>query len=230
MSTKTLLASACALVMVAAGRSSSAAPTFLYNPGIYTAIPSSQNGGGPFPVTNLFDNSNVTGWAIDGFTGNNPQGRDEGWVSVTLNQSYSISDILFAPRKPTGQTDSIDRLYVWISPTPFAVDVTNASSTNAFLATPLGEAPSLTVGPFATFNDTDYPLVGTINGQYLLARLVNTSDMDPDRNLGGRTLVVGVVPEPSSLVLAALGGLGLMAYRRRLVRRFSRSSRTHQRR
>lgn len=186
--------------------SSVAAPLeFLVNPGFYSATASSEFDG--YPASNVFDASNATSWAIRSFQGQ-PQGRDEGWISISLIDSYGIGGFRFAPRKATGLTDSIDRVHVWISSTPFNVNVQSAAATNAFLLTPTGTSPDVTLGPFENTIDTDYLLGANIEGQYLLARFVNTSDTHNDRNLGARTFLVGVVPEPASLALA---GMGLVA-------------------
>jgi hypothetical protein len=193
--------------------------TFLTNPGIYTPTPSSNfSDFAGQEVENLFDADNASLWAIDGYLGNNPQGRDEGWISVTLDQSYLITQLRFAPRKPTGATDSIDHAYIWVSNSPFGVDVTSAASTTAFLQTPTGGTPNLTLGPFADFADTDYPFASTQTGKYLLARFVNTSDGDNNRNLGGRTFLigqVGTIPEPSTLALLTIISLAALPTRRR---------------
>jgi len=184
-------------------------PTFLVNPGVYTATASSEflDGNLFFPVVNLFDDSDTT-WAIDGFAGNNSQGRDEGWVSINLDQAYLISDLRFAARKPTGSTDGIDEANIWVSKSPFSVDVTSATSTNAFLATLTGQVPDLTLGPFDSFADLDYSFGSVLPGKYVLAQFVNTSDGNNNRNLGVRTLevgIVGVVPEPTTYALALVG-------------------------
>jgi hypothetical protein len=209
----------CAVVagMLLGAQSAPAAPTFLLNPGVYTATPSSTFNDPPltFPVANLFDGDNSTAWAIQGFLGGNSQGRDEGWVSVQLNQTYLITDLRFAARKPSSNTDGIDAAYIWVSPTPFGVVATSAASTNAFLATPTGASPNLSIGPFANSNDADYSFGATLKGQYLLARFVNTTDHDSDRNLGVRTFVigeVGVAPEPGSMTLGAIGLTALLGY------------------
>jgi hypothetical protein len=193
-------------------------PIYLTNPGVYTATPSSTFSDFPgMDVEKLFDGNNATDWAIDGYLGNNSQGRDEGWVSVTLNSSYLITHLRFAPRKPTGNTDGIDRAYFWVSNTPFGVNVTSAASTNAFLGTVTGTNPNMTIGPFANFIDAEYAFASTMTGKYLLARFYNTSDGDSNRNLGARTLQigqVGTVPEPTS-VLLLLAGLALTNFSRR---------------
>ncbi len=199
--------------------SPSLASTFLLNPGVYTATPSSTFSDPPltFPVSNLFDgiNSTESVWAIQGYLGGNSQGREEGWISVQLNQTYLITDLRFAPRKPSGNTDGIDSAQVWVSPTPFSVNVTSAASTNAFLGTPTGAAPNLSIGPFATANDVDYSFGSTLTGKYLLARFRNTTDGDSNRNLGARTFVIGeigIVPEPSSIAFGAIGLATLLSF------------------
>jgi hypothetical protein len=218
MNSRTISWRLCAVVaaLLCAAQSSPAATTFLVNPGVYTGTPSSTFNDPPltFPVANLFDgiNSTESVWAIQGFLGGNSQGRDEGWVSVQLDQTYLITDLLFAPRKPSGNTDGIDAAYIWVSPTPFGVNVTSAASTNAFLATPIGASPNLSIGPFANANDVDYSFGATLAGKYLLGRFVNTTDHDNNRNLGARTFEVGVVPEPGSMALTAIGMVSLLSY------------------
>lgn len=196
-------------------------PIYLTNPGVYTATPSSTFSDFPgMDVGKLFDGNNATDWAIDGFLGHNPQGRDEGWVSVTLNDTYLITHLRFAPRKATGATDSIDRAYFWVSNTPLNVNVTSAASTNAFLSTIAGTNPNMTLGPFAHFNDAEYAFASTLSGKYLVARFTNTSDGDSNRNLGVRTLQIGqigTVPEPSTILLAAVAVLHLPSRRRESV-------------
>src|SRR5262245_39366852 len=126
------------------------AVTYLANPGVYTNLAASSTFTG-MPVDLVFD-STLTDWAIDGYRGNNPQGRDEGWVSATLDKSYLVSHLRFAPRKASGTINGIDDAYVWLSDAPFGVNVASAASTTAFLATAKGGAPDLTVGPFSTAN------------------------------------------------------------------------------
>ena len=198
-----LLAVAVVTLLAAEPSFASTPSTFLLNPGVYTATPSSTFNDPPltFPVSNLFDgiNSTESVWAIQGFLGGNSQGRDEGWISVQLDKTYLIADLRFAPRKPSGNTDGIDSAQVWVSPAPFSVNVTSAASTNAFLATPTGTAPNLSIGPFATANDVDYSFGSTLTGKYLLARFRNTTDHDNNRNLGVRTFVIGEVGSFQSL-------------------------------
>jgi hypothetical protein len=108
---------ACALLLAATAKQETAIavspPVYLTNPGVYTATPSSTFSDFPgMDVDKLFDGNNASNWAIDGFLGHNPQGRDEGWVSVTLNDTYLISHLRFAPRKPTGaQTESTGPIF-----------------------------------------------------------------------------------------------------------------------
>ena len=194
-------------------------PVYLPNPGVYTATPSSTFSDFPgMDVEKLFDGNNATDWAIDGFLGHNPQGRDEGWVSITLNDTYLITNLRFAPRKATGATDSIDRAYFWVSNTPLNVNVTSLASTNAFLSTVTGTNPNMSLGPFANFNDAEYAFASTLTGKYMLARFLNTSDGDSNRNLGARTLQigqVGTVPEPTAIALIVIAAASALPIRRR---------------
>ena len=84
-----------AITVISGKADATSPPIYLPNPGVYTATPSSTFSG--MDVEKLFDGNNATDWAIDGFSGHNPQGRDEGWVSVTLNDSYLITNLRFAP-------------------------------------------------------------------------------------------------------------------------------------
>lgn len=212
-----LFTGACLTCQSACGAATTTA--FLVNPGIYTAVGSSEFADfGNFSVGQMFDDNRDSEWAIDGYAGRNPQGRDEGWASIVLDQTYLITQIRLAPRRPSGSTDGIDRAYLWISTSPFNVNVRSAAATSAFAATPTGQTPTMTVGPFATLNEVDYPLASPIAGRYLLARFINTSDHDSNRNLSVGTLevgVAGVVPEPSALVLSALGLTGVFDWLRR---------------
>jgi hypothetical protein len=101
---------------------------------------------------------------------------------------------------------------------PFNVNVTSLASTNAFLSTITGTNPNMSLGPFADFNDAEYAFASTLTGKYVLARFLNTSDGDSNRNLGARTLQigqVGTVPEPSTIALLAIAGPGVLPTRRR---------------
>jgi hypothetical protein len=125
----------CSLLLAGMMMAPTAHAEILYNGGAttyYTNAVGSSTFGASFPITNLFLN-NTNEWAISGAAGGNPQGRDIGWASFQLDQLYRIDDILFQPRNATGQIDGINTLNVWISSTPFSVDVTNATSTNSFL-------------------------------------------------------------------------------------------------
>jgi hypothetical protein len=212
----TLVMIAWVIVAFAHTRSTSAV-TYLTNPGVYTATASSTFSDTPGEeLFKLFDADLASSWAIDSFAGNNPQGRDEGWVSVTLDQSYLITHLRFAPRKASGNTDGIDFLSVWVSHTPLGVDVTSGASTQAFLLSPEGGTPDLSIGPFASFAPLDYAFGTTLKGKYLLARFLNVSDHDNNRNLGGRALLigqVGAVPEPSTIIMVA-GVVGTLLSRR----------------
>ena len=196
-------------------RVSDAAP--LYGPTNYlNPVASSEVSG--FPITSIF-NASQGDWAIDGATSNNPQGRDQGWFSVNLDQEYSISSILFAPRNATGSVDGINTINVWISTTPFSVDVTNATSTSSFLIA--NPTPTWTQSTFANNTPVTYALPTAVNGQYLVAELINTSDPDVNRNLGATQFVVDAVavPEPSTVAMAlasiACGGFSLWRRRTR---------------
>ena len=189
----------------------------LYNGGAttyYTNAVGSSTFGASFPITNLFLN-NTNEWAIAGASGGNPQGRDIGWASFQLDQLYRIDDILFQPRNATGQIDGINTLNVWISSTPFSVDVTNATSTNTFLTN--NPTPTFTQSGFNGSLQT-FALGTPVIGQYFVTQLINTSDVDVNRNLGAEQFVVNaVVPEPSAsmMALAGLACGGYTMFRRR---------------
>ena len=199
------------------------ASSFLVNPGIYEAEASSEfSDFGDFSVSKLFDDEGdvESTWAIDGFAGNNPQGRDEGWVAATFNKTYLIDQLRFAARKPSGQTDGIDVAKFWLSTSPFNVDVTSASATDLFLTTPKGKSPQLEIGPFLSADEIDYSLGSEISARYLLAQFLNTTDSNNNRNFGARTLeigVTGVIPEPSTAFLTAMAACGVLVRRRRLA-------------
>jgi len=186
------------LAMLAA--SSSLQAEVLYGSTYYTNPVASSEYSGLYPVTALFDNDWNTPWVIAGEAGNNPQGREQGWVSFVLDQTYSIEDILFAPRSASGVPDGINTLKVWIGATSFGVDVTDAGSTSSFLSSPTGQSPTWTQSNFTTDSLQTYPLNTLVTGRYVLAQFINTTDTNLFRNLGGRELVVDAVPVPEPAV------------------------------
>jgi hypothetical protein len=204
----------CSLLFVGLMLSPATQAEILYNGGATTYFTNAV--GSSFfvndPVTNLFLN-NTTTWAIDGAAGNNPQGRDQGWVSFQLDQLYRIDDILFEARNATGQVDGINILNVWIASTPFTVDVTNPTSTSSFKSS--NPTPTFTQTGFNGALET-FTLATPVIGQYFVAELINTTDLNGSRNLGAKQFVVNaVVPEPSTYAMA-LAGLACGGY---LVRR-----------
>lgn len=213
-STSLVAAAACLAATVSHG-------AIVTDSGAYSGVASSFNTAfGGFPVSNLFDQDPLTEWAIDYTT--NPQGQDQGWISVTLDQSYLIDTLRFAPRTATGTVDSINELQVWISEAVFGVDVTDAAETNAFYSANDTSA-ALTIGPFTNNTEQDYSLTTAVQGRYILARFLNTDDTDANRNLGGKTFLIGAapadvpgtVPVPGTLPLIGAAALGLVGLRRR---------------
>lgn len=206
---------------IAIGSASVADASLLYGTAVNTnAVASSSFPGGGFGVNNLFDNNLSTEWVIDsygtnGSDGSNPQGRDQGWFSFTLDQVYTIDAIRFAPRNVTGQINGINTINVWIGTTSFGVDVTNASSTTAFLGS--ATAVTWTQSNFSSTAAQDYTLGTPLLGQYVLVQLINTTDTSLARNLGASEFVLsGVVPSAvPGTGLAAIGTLGLTGVARR---------------
>ena len=203
----------------AATASSRVVAEVLYGSTYYTAPVASSEYSELYPVTALFDNDADSPWVIAGEAGNNPQGREQGWVSFVLDQTYSIEDILFAPRSPSGQPDGIDTLRVWIGTTSFGVDVTSGASTSAFLSSLTGQNPTWSHSNFTSDAVQTYPLAQPVTGRYVLAEFINTTDTNTFRNLGGRELVVNAVavPEPTVGGLAA-AAVALVALVRRTRR------------
>jgi len=186
----------------------------LYGPTYYTSPVASSQFSSQYAITNVFDGDLNSQWAIRGFAGGNPQGRDEAWFSFTLDQSYTIDAIRFAPRNASGAVNGINTINVWIGSASFGVDVTSASSTSSFLTT--GGSSTWTQSNFASASAQTYALGAPIVGRYVLVQLINTTDADINRNLGAAEFVVSVasVPGGAAGVLGA-GLAGLVTRRRR---------------
>lgn len=189
----------------------------LQAPDAYRNIRASSVFGTGFEPAKLFDGNLDTAWAVGGANGANPQGRDEGWVSFETDKDFIVNRLTFAPRGPSGSVDGIDRLLLWASMSPFDVDVTNAASTAAFLASNV--PPSFQVSGFAATTNLPYTFAtGSLVSRYFLVRMLNESDTRANRNLGARSLgVLGtpLVPGP----LPILGVASAFATSRRLRRR-----------
>jgi len=205
----------------------------LYGPTYYTsAVASSTFLNDPtYGINNVFDSDLNTEWASWGndLNGDNPQGNQEVWFSFTLDQSYTIDAIRFAPRQRTGAVgDGISGMKVWISGTYLGVDVQSGSETSDFLSTTLGLAPTLNqlVDISDPFVPATYSLPSSVEGQYFLVQL--TTDVYlTDQNIGAREFVVSVsastVPEidpagMGSVLALVTGALGLLERRRLKVR------------
>lgn len=186
-------------------------------PDAYRNVLGSSAFGTGFEPTNLFDDDLATAWALGGANGANPQGRDEGWISFETDRDFIVNRLTFAPRGPSGDVDGVDRLMLWASMSPFDVDVTNASSTAAFLASNL--QPSFQKAGFAATSSLPYSYkTGSLVSRYFLVRLLNETDTRSSRNLGARSLgLLGtpLVPGP----LPVLGVASAFVTSRRLRRR-----------
>lgn len=186
-------------------------------PGGYLNVKGSSEFGTGYEASKLFDADPSSAWVIGGALGANPQGRDEAWLSFALDRDFIISQLSFTPRGATGTVDGIDRLQIWGSLNPFGVDVTDATSTAAFLASAL--PPSFQTSGFAVTVTPPYSYrFKPVSSRYFLVRLLNQSDTRSDRNLGGKFLELKgspMVPGP----LPVVGVATAFAASRRLRRR-----------
>lgn len=163
----------------------------------------------------LVDNDPNSAWAIAGFSGLNPQGRDEAWISFDLSKNSLLTELVFIPRGSSGNVDGVDQLLLWAAFEPFAVDVTSKASTDAFLS--LQQAPTLEVNGFS---DTvtppyQYPLLSPLV-RHVLVRLENHTDQRASRNLGAKQLLLRVIePVPAPLPAAGIASGWLWARRLR---------------
>lgn len=186
----------------------------------YLNLTASSVFGSGFEASQLVDGDLGTAWVLGGANGINPQGRDEGWFSFELLDDYVINKLYFAPRAASGTVDGVDRLQVWAGLNPFNVDVTDASSTAAFLATNL--QPSFQVNGFAPTPNLPYAYdTGSMLSRYVLVRLQNSTDSRADRNMGARLFLlqgIPLVPGP----VPVLGVASAFMASRRLRRRCRR--------
>jgi hypothetical protein len=213
------------VVLALALFNASADASLLVGSTVYTnAVASSEYSSASNNVARLFDNDLGTDWAINGtrwpsgFAGTNPQGREEGWVSFTFDQVYTLGSVEYAPRQASGTMDGTDTLKIWISSTPFGVDVTNATQTTNFLTSTTGLNPTKTISSFANSSLQSYSFGSPVTGQYVLLQFLNTTDTGQFRNIGGRDLLFstpagGTVPEPSSLTVLCVLALASLAMR-----------------
>jgi hypothetical protein len=198
--------------MAMVSMSSSANAAFLSGAAHYTSAVASSEFSSSYALSNIFDNDMNTQWAISSYAQTNPQGRDEGWFSFTLDQAYSIDAIRLAPRFATGTVDGFDTVNIWVGTSSFGVDVTSANSTSSFLATNTSASWSRT-GTFSGLQ-TFTPLAPIV-GQYVLVQLVNTSDTGVFRNLGLREFAFSANSVPAPGAIALVGAVGLYGGRRR---------------
>jgi MYXO-CTERM domain-containing protein len=203
-------AAASAIAMVSVAGSANA--EFLTGAAYYTSAVASSEFSSSYVIGNIFDNDMNTQWAISSYAQTNPQGRDVGWFSFTLDQAYSIDAIRLAPRFATGTVDGFDTVNIWVGTSSFGVDVTSASSTSSFLATNTSASWSRT-GNFSGLQT--FTPVAPIVGQYVLVQLINTSDNGTFRNLGLREFAFSANAVPAPGAIALLGLAGLAGRRRR---------------
>ena len=201
-STRNCAAAAAVAIVSVAG---SAHADFLTGTSYYTSAVASSEFSPVYAINNIFDNNMSTQWAIASYAGTNPQGRDEGWFSFTLDQAYSIDALRLAPRFATNTVDGFNTVKMWIGTSSFGVDVTSASSTSSFLASNTSTTWSRT-GMFDGLQT--FTLGAPVTGQYVLVQLINTTDTGTFRNLGLREFALSatVVPAPGAVALLGLAG------------------------
>ena len=202
---------ACAAVAILSVAGSAHAG-FLTGTSHYTSAVASSEFSSGYGIGNVFDNDMNTQWAISSYAQTNPQGRDEGWFSFTLDQAYSIDALRLAPRFATATVDGFDIARMWIGTSSFGVDVTSASSTSNFLASNTSATWSRT-GVFSGLQT--FSLGAPVVGQYVLVQLINTSDSGTFRNLGLREFALSATAVPAPGAVALVGLAGLAGSRRR---------------
>lgn len=208
-STKNLAAAAAVAIVTVAG---SAHADFLTGTSYYTSAVASSEFSAAYVINNVFDNDMATQWAIASYAGTNPHGRDVGWFSFTLDQSYSIDALRLAPRFATNTVDGFNTANMWIGTSSFGVDVTSASSTSSFLASNTPATWSRT-GMFDGLQT--FTLGAPVTGRYVLVQLINTVDTGTYRNLGLREFALSATAVPAPGAIAMLGLAGLASRRRR---------------
>ena len=217
LAARTALVVLSSVSIVVAAPSAPAQALVLTPPGGYFNVQGSSHFGSGYEASKVFDADPSSAWVIGGAIGSNPQGRDEAWLSFEIDKELLVSQLSFIPRGSSGTVDGIDRLQIWGSLTPFAVDVTDASSTAAFLGTAL--SPSFQVKGFASTASLPYTYsFKPVGSRYFLVRLLNQSDTRSDRNLGAKFLELkgsAIVPGP----LPVVGVAAAFAASRRLRRR-----------
>lgn len=208
-STQNFAAAAAVAIVTLAG---SAHADFLTGTSHYTSAVASSEFSPAYVINNVFDNNMSTQWAIGSYTGTNPQGRDVGWFSFTLDQSYSIDALRLAPRFATNTVDGFNTANMWIGTSSFGVDVTSASSTSSFLASNTPATWSRT-GMFDGLQT--FTLGAPVTGRYVLVQLINTVDNGTFRNLGLREFAFSATAVPAPGAFALVGLAGAFSGRRR---------------
>jgi hypothetical protein len=208
-STKNCAAGAAVAILSIAG---SGHADFLTGTSYYTSAVASSEFSAAYGINNIFDNNMATQWAIGSYAGTNPQGRDVGWFSFTLDQEYSIDALRLAPRFATNTVDGFNTANVWIGTNSFGVDVTSASSTSSFLASNTPATWSRT-GMFDGLQT--FTLDAPVTGRYVLVQLINTTDTGTFRNLGLREFALSATAVPAPGAIALVGLAGLVGGRRR---------------
>jgi hypothetical protein len=197
---------AAAAAVAIASVAGSAHAGFLTGTSYYTSAVASSEFSSAYGINNIFDGNMTTQWAIASYAETNPQGRDVGWFSFTLDQEYSIDALRLAPRFATNTVDGFNTAKMWIGTSSFGVDVTSASSTSSFLASNTPATWSRT-GMFDGLQS--FALDAPVTGRYVLVQLINTGDSGTFRNLGLREFALSAtaVPAPGAIALVGLAGL-----------------------
>jgi hypothetical protein len=197
---------AAATAVAIASAAGSAHAGFLTGTSYYTSAVASSQFSAAYGINNIFDSNMSTQWAIASYAETNPQGRDVGWFSFTLDQEYSIDALRLAPRFATNTVDGFNTANMWIGTSSFGVDVTSASSTSSFLASNTPATWSRT-GMFDGLQT--FTLDAPVTGRYVLVQLINTGDTGTFRNLGLREFALSAtaVPAPGAIALVGLAGL-----------------------
>ena len=128
------------------------------------------------------------------------------YVRVFLDYGSTISadSLVFVQRVGQTTMDKVSPIDVWLSDTDFGGSLPGGAADATV-------TPSMVDGYLVQKLDFG----STISGRYVALKLYRGPGMHPNSNNGATELVLTVIPEPATMALLGLGGLGLLLKRRR---------------